>query len=114
VEPGSDIEELISFFRDFDKLGFKDHEIQDILNKRKEAIAKNQLQALSLKFRRRIIQEKNALDDKNSLLNMFKELQREKERKERERALFLEQQAEQLAYKQSKKTIRVGRKGVQT
>ncbi len=90
----SDVDELIELYQNFDKQGFGEQEIKDVLSKRKEAHARDMRRATIIrlfnknKALARALQ-KSVLDDDTSLISMFQELARDKIKKEKAKSQML-------------------------
>ena len=90
----TDVEDLIDLYQNFHKLGFQEDEIKDVLFKRKEANARDIRRAAIIRLfnkNKSLARElhKGVLDDETSLISMFHELAREKERKERAKSQMI-------------------------
>jgi hypothetical protein len=84
----SEIDELVDLFRNFDKKGFAKNEVEDILSKRKSYLLAKIKDAIVTKHIKKG-GSVSVFDDENSLIYMFKELAKEKERNEAEKTKTL-------------------------
>lgn len=90
----SDVDELIELYQNFDKFGFGEEEIMDVLGKRKEAQARDIRRAAIIRLfnKNKALARalhKSVLDDETSLISMFQELARDKKRKEKAKSQML-------------------------
>lgn len=81
-------EELIELYEHFDKKDFTEDEIKDVMNRRKEAHARDMRRAAIIRLFNKNKDltralHKKVLDDETSYISMFRELAREKVRKEK-------------------------------